>query len=232
MPSKRNRDAKRRSRRNRWRDENRRLKRWFDDRGLDLSEVWIPTPGDPEVENRQLRLLQMWVDAYLTFGDRRELEDRGFRYPPIEPDFDPDSDWARFERWIRGEPLSWSYVEQFGPLPEPAGLSDDQLEETLREITNRLERRNVILMIHQGVPPRLVFRFLRRELEETRFEFLCPTGTFWLDGCDGDCPSCFQRPWCEVGREPGWPEDEREGCVVIPPEVEPYITETTYRAAS
>jgi hypothetical protein len=226
--------AKQKQRKNqgrRLRDDNRLLKRWFDVRGLRLEHVWVPTAGDPEAENRSLRLLQHWVQEYLACQDQAEMERKGYRYPPIEPDFDPWSDWFRFRRWIEGKPLTWSYVEEFGELPTTEDLSDEQIAQAVDEITDRLETRNVLVMLHSDVPPRLVFGFLRQELEESRFEVIAPNATTWIDGCSGGCPWCFQRPWCEVGREPGWPEDEREGCIVVPPEIEPYIDDPTFRAA-
>ena len=74
---------------------NRELKAEFERRGLELDGVWSPSPDDPELENRQLLALMDWVRAYQALADRREMEKRGYLYPPVDPDCDPDTDWLQ-----------------------------------------------------------------------------------------------------------------------------------------
>src|SRR3972149_3447691 len=90
------------------RTENRRLKRQFAAFGLDLGPVWGPTPHNLERENDQLRQLLDWVTAWYREPDRQSMTARGYEFPPIDPDFDPDTDWLRLERWLRHEPLGWN----------------------------------------------------------------------------------------------------------------------------
>jgi hypothetical protein len=188
--------------------ENNRLRKFFTDRGLDLLEIWAPTPGDPLLENRQLRGLVTWVAAYDACPSRKELADLGYLFPPVEPDIDPDTDWVRFERWVRGEPTRWSFVAEYGSLPDAADLPNDRLPAEYERLVRALADRGVTVDFHEGVPTRLAYEHLREELLGEEFAFLAPGTTCHITGCTGYCPDCFQRPWCESGSEYPWPDDE------------------------
>ena len=201
--------------------ENRWLKSQFQKAGLDLSGVWVPTPADPALENAQLQQLLTWLWAYRMCPDRSWLEQCGFRCPPIEPDFDDETDWLRFERWTRGEPLTWNYSHQFGPLPDPGTMTDPQIETELDLLLNLLEQQGIGVDLFGAVPDRAVYCWLKKELETTQYAITAPGG-HWHIGCPSYCPGCFQRPWCELGRAVAWVEDEQAGGMVVPPEVEPF----------
>ncbi len=203
---------------------NRALRRWFEKHGLPLDVIWTPIGECVELENRQLENLQRWVLMYERFEDRKALEERGYRYPPIEPDFDLDTDWVRFERWMHGEPLNWSYIDEFREHPSSEGLTDDQMRRELDEIIENLAGRSVIVSLHDGVPLPLQYAYLKSVVDEEEFEVGPPHAFTVLDGCSGYCPQCFQRPWCEAGNEPGWPEDEDAERLVFPEEVKPYLS--------
>lgn len=202
---------------------NRALRRWFESRGLPLEEIWTPIGECLDLENRQLENLQRWVLMYEKFEDRRALEERGYRYPPIEPDFDPDTDWLRFERWMAGEHLNWRYDKEFGELSKSEGLTEEQLRHEIDEISDNLASRSVIVSFRDGVPLPLVHAYLRQVVEDEEFEIEAPHAFTVLDGCSGYCPACFQRPWCDAGNEPNWPEDEDAERLVYPKEVRPYL---------
>lgn len=202
---------------------NRALRGWFDERGLPLEEIWTPIGECLELENRQLENLQRWVLMYEKFEDRRSLEERGYRYPPIEPDFDPDTDWLRFGRWMNHERLSWKYGEEFGELSNSETLTEDQLRREIDEITENFASRSVIVSLHDGVPLPLVHAYLKGVVDDEDFDIDEPHAFTVLDGCSGYCPACFQRPWCEVGKEPNWPEDEDAERIVYAKEVRPYL---------
>jgi len=198
--------------------ENEALKRKFQEAGLDLAAVWSPTPEDPALENRQLQALLVWLRAYQECPDRRRLEQRGFAFPPVEPDSDPDTDWVRFERWVERKPVEWNFRADFGELGVPEALTDAQIEQELARIEELLAGRGICIELQDGVPRRLVYGYLRRELHETSFEFLGSGTRIHLNACTGYCPGCFQRPWCDWGCGETWPEDEEVGHLVIPDE--------------
>jgi len=132
---------------------------------------------------------------------------------------DPDTDWLRFERWMRHEPLEWKFTDEFGPVAGPDGLTDDEVADELTRVSRLLEARGVLVSLQEGVPARLALRYLARTLSETGFEITGAASWWNLDGCHGFCPECFQRPWCDVGACSTWPEDEEAGGGrLVPPE--------------
>jgi hypothetical protein len=194
--------------------------------GLRLEHVWTPTPHNPELENRQLENLLAWAQAYRETPNRRAMELNGFLFPPVSPEVDPEADWDRFERWMRREPVDWNFVERFGPVGEPAGLSDDEIAAEMERVGGLLEECGVLLELQDTAPRSLLLAYLRKELATLRFDYAGTGGWWHVDGCSGCCPECFQRPWCEAGTCTCWPEDEEAGVMVVPPEVEPYLSAT------
>lgn len=189
-------------------ERNEALRQEFARRGLDPAPVCGESAGDPEGENWRLRRLLDWVKAYRRFPDRRALERRGFTFPPVEPDCDPESDWERFERWVTGRPLTWNFVREFGDLPDADSLTDTQVSAELARITERLAGRGVVFALEDGIPPRPRYDYLRKTLHETDFDFLPPGTTCLMGECGGYCPDCFQRPWCDLGQE--WDDAEAQ----------------------
>jgi hypothetical protein len=180
---------------------------------------------DPERENRRLMEILRWVRAYRACPDRQRLEAGGFHFPPVDPDIDPDSDWVRFERWMRGEALSWDYEDEFGVLEDPDAMSDGQVKAEVERIMERLASRNVVVTLNEGVPDRVAYLYLRRELREGgEFDF-AGEGTFAQMGCSAHCPSCHQRPWCDSGAALAWVEDEEARRMVVPDEVLPHLVD-------
>ncbi len=183
------------------------LKCWFTNRGLELDDVWYPVSDSLDQQNRHLEQLQCWVIAYEQCPDRDQLARQGFIYPPLSPGMGPDEDWFRFRRWTTGQPISWRYTDVFGHLPHPSELNEASRQAQIQQIIENLESRQVALSLHDGVPSKLVYAYLRQTLTDEPFELLPHVSTTWLDGCSGYCPDCFQRPWCEVGMEPDWEEE-------------------------
>ena len=204
-------------------EDNRLLRREFEEQGLSVDEVGQPGEGNPDAENGWLRELYRWVCAYRACPNRGELEKDGFLYPPIEPDIDPDTDWIRFERWIAGEPIWWNFVADFGALKAVEELTDEQIERELAGITECLAERGVVVELQEAVPARVAYGYLKKELEDSEFEFMGPGASCHLTGCTGYCPGCVQRPWCEMGQEMEWSEDEKAGHTVCPEEVVAYM---------
>jgi len=190
--------------------ENERIKQEFEGLGLELDDVWYPTPDDPVRENRTLHLLLRWVRAYRQTPGRRPMERRGYQFPPVSPDCDPDSDWIRFERWINHEPVSWRADELVGRLTPAEQLTDEELRTALERVEKILATRGVVIDLCGGIPDRVAYEYLRESLADSEFEFMGPATTCHLDGCTGYCPGCFQRPWCATGRDEAWPEDLEE----------------------
>ncbi|MFQ5823415.1 MAG: hypothetical protein ACE5JB_05105 [bacterium] len=205
--------------------ENETFKNEFTLRGLDLLQVWHPTPDDLELENRQLQHLLDWVTKYQACPDREKLETEGYLFPPVDPDIEPDSDWLIFELWIKGKPVRAKMKDQLTGkflLIEPDTITDKEIEAELERLFAHLADSYFCIDFNEGLPPRLVYILLREVLEE-EFEFIA-AGRWHITGCEGYCPGCVQRPWCEADGNSCWPEDEEAGHMVVPEIVRRYVS--------
>lgn len=205
--------------------ENHSLKNEFELRNLDLTQIWVPTPDDLELENRQLLNLLDWVKKYQECNSRKKMEDQGYEFPPISFCIDPNSDWLRFERWMAGRKIRGKLEDQLlndFQLKNPDELTDDEIVEELKRLQNHLSKLHFSVDLNEGLPPRLVYEDLLDTLGD-EFELIA-RGCWHLDGCTGYCPDCFQRPWCEFGTESCWDEDEDAGVMVFPENVKRYVS--------
>jgi hypothetical protein len=177
--------------------ELRQLEQWFEGRGLSLEGICEPICDDQYHRLGQLSRMKAFVEEYEKTPGRVAMQRRGFAYPPVEPDHDPWSDWERFERWLRHEPLDWSYLEVFGAPPAEEELDEEQLDRELERMLENLASRNVVVSLVDDVPKELVYRYLLEEVEG-RFEILDESAMLVIDGCSGYCPTCFQQRWCDM----------------------------------
>ncbi|NLF23613.1 MAG: hypothetical protein GX590_10700 [Lentisphaerae bacterium] len=52
---------------------------------------------------QELEMIVAWVRRWrATGGDRLRMARQGFFQPPVAPAADPENDWRRFVRWLRG----------------------------------------------------------------------------------------------------------------------------------
>ncbi len=204
------------------------LKQEFKFLGLDLAEVMEFSPFNLDLENRRLEDLLDFVHRFQKFGSQATMEliEGPFLFPPIFPGFSPESDWYRFELWLQGLPTRLKLSEQLPKtfvLSKSEDLSDDEVGDALEQLEQALEAAGYGISLHAGIPPRLVYEYLIESLGET-FE-LEPCGGGWvLDGCDGYCPHCFQRPWCETGESSCWQEDKEAGKMSLIEALNPYVS--------
>jgi len=92
--------------------------------------------------------------------------------------------------------------------PAPSELSDKEIAHKLEEIVAILHENGADLGLVADVPDRIVYKFL---VEDYLFDKdnLHPVGIggWVIDGCSGDCPSCFQLDYCDT-KDDIWPPDE------------------------
>ena len=79
--------------------------------------------------------------------------------------------------------------------------------------------------MNDGIPPKVVYQYIWDTLQEV-FEISSTSGGggWFIDGCSGYCPGCFQRPWCETGLTGYWPEDKKAGKMELPEEIKEYVS--------
>lgn len=206
------------------------LKQAFVDMGLDLVEIFDDfTPLDLDRENARLESLLVFIGKYRKYGGRENMEliEGGFCFPPIYPGIDPESDWYRFERWLRGEPTRLTIAEQLTPdvaRKNPDDIPEDEMEAELQKLLDAIGETGNGVAVNDGIPARLLYRELLEWLGE-KHELSGPFGGGWTyDGCGGYCPGCFQRPWCSSGRDLCWQEDKDAGTMFLIEEVRQYVS--------
>ncbi|MFH0879721.1 MAG: hypothetical protein V2A34_08410 [Lentisphaerota bacterium] len=193
------------------------LKAWFSGRGLDPDKIFL-LPEDLERRVASHKNLVRWACAWDVCKSRGKMEKMGFKYPPVDPCVDPDTDWATFEQWITGVSHEWSLSEQVRDY-ETADVVDEQTARERVDIMRQwLAERNVEAFLQPELPLRIQYACL---LHIARNETFPPIqkGTNLVVGCDAFCPDCLQRFWCEDGRETSWPEDEDAGEMVLSEEL-------------
>ncbi len=205
--------------------ENQTLKSEFKIRGLDLYEIWQPTPDDIVRENQELRYLLEFADKYRACRSRKKMEKMGYLFPPISFCIEPDSDWLRFRRWLQGKPIRKSLRQQLPisyKMKLPDSLSDEEIEPELRRLNRLLDEIGVTVDFIDELPPRLVYEYLWETLGE---EFELMVGGGWhLDACSGYCPDCIRRPWCDSGGARDWEEDRTAGKIAFPATVLRFVS--------
>lgn len=210
--------------------QNRALQREFFNRGLDLSQVWQPKPDDPDLENRQLNHLLQWVKKFERCHSRKKMEADGFLFPPIDPDFSPDVDWDRFQRWMAKEPISArlrDLLPNHNWTQDPNDMKEEEIEAAVDTIQNTLKEYRHEILVMDGMPTRLLYRQILDEFirADTMIPLSTAENTTWVvDFCSGYCPDCLQRPWCDHGQLTDWPEDEKAGRMVVPDAVRTYVS--------
>ncbi len=210
--------------------QNLALKQTFVDMGLDLVEIFDDfTPLDLDRENARLQSLLDFIEKYKQCGSRENMEliAGGFCFPPIYPGIDPESDWYRFELWLRGEPTRLTIAEQMPPhfnLKNLDEIPEEEMESELQKLLDAIGETGNGVALNDDIPARLLYKELLEWLGE-KHELSGPFGGGWTyDGCGGYCPGCFQRPWCESGQDLCWPEDEEAGRMFLIEEVRQYVS--------
>ena len=201
------------------------LKRLFANRNLDLAAVMEFTPLQLDLENTRLLALAKFVVDFERLGSREAMEIIAgtWVFPPVFPAISPESDWGRFELWLKGEPVEKRLEELVPdqvPFRKPEDIAENELDAELQRLQAAIEGAGIGICLHD-IPPRLLYAYLFETLDD---HFEVSGGGWNIDGCSGFCPDCIQRPWCNTGQSGCWTEDEVAGKMYLTPELSPYIS--------
>jgi len=88
-------------------------------------------------------------------------------------------------------------------FPPDTTMDSRELSRKLEEIRQILAARNIEFGFIGDLPDRVIYRYIVNEC--IVHDAIAPSAadgfTMVLDGCDGVCDSCFQKVYCETGRE-------------------------------
>ena len=85
-------------------------------------------------------------------------------------------------------------------------LTEDEISNYLQKLISLLEAQRFHLQLQESVPNKLIYQFLTKEYLLEQAENI-PGFDCFIDGCSGDCPSCFQKDYCS-SKDDIWPPDE------------------------
>lgn len=162
------------------------------DEDYDLSE-------EEKIEQENLLLQSEIILRGGTIGDSNDIP------PEIENQFLKNI--IAFEN-AELKPLSEITGLKRADYPASSELTDNEIDQKLNVIVGFLEKNGITLGLVADVPNRIVYKYL---VEDYLFDSgeLYPVGIggMVIDGCSGDCPSCFQMDYCK-SKDDIWPPDE------------------------
>ena len=92
-------------------------------------------------------------------------------------------------------------------FPSAGLLSKEEIKAEFKKLLKIFEDHGISYDVNENVPIEVSYRFLTEEylLEEAQD---LPIDFGWtIDGCSGDCPSCFQADYCK-NKDDIWPLEE------------------------
>jgi len=126
-------------------------------------------------------------------------------------DIDPEIENAFLKNVFAFEEAEYKAVYKIlgiSPTDFPAAdtLSNKEIEKNYERLVELLEKHNMYVDMQEGVPIKIVYKYL---IEEYLFEETQEVPGFdtIIDGCSGDCPSCFQMDYCK-NKDDIWPPEE------------------------
>ena len=95
-------------------------------------------------------------------------------------------------------------------FPSADNLSAKEIEDKLQYITMIFGQNNIQLDYSEDLPDRILYKHITEQVipHETICYQTIPGFICHLDGCGGDCESCFQREYCSTAKEL---DEEEEG---------------------
>ncbi len=195
--------------------ENVFIKQKFEEMGLDICEVCGLLPSSIEEQNIELIALLGFVHAYKVSGDECVISGMRDSIPSIILGKGTEDRWGKFESWVCNCRLG-AFLD-YNRVPG----SEDCVG--LESIKVYLGQYSLYVDFLGVIPPGLACRYLKEELCDEVFLSKRNKVPVTVTGCDGYCPGCFQRPWCQQGREESWKIDRKHGVMVIPEIAKEYL---------
>ncbi|NLW31338.1 MAG: hypothetical protein GXY77_07775 [Fibrobacter sp.] len=89
---------------------------------------------------------------------------------------------------------------QFPPIDM---MSEKELKEKLDDIAMIFRQNNIKLDFSENLPDVLLYQYLTEQIipKDTIVLQSCPGFIWHLNGCSGDCETCFQKEFCSTAKE-------------------------------
>ena len=170
----------------------------------DLPELEDAAPEPDDSLRLDNELLRRRLEALGAMGYEFDSDD-----PKLENQF--LNYVLSFEEMHQGPqiPLRSIFPDDF-EFPPASSMTDEQLAAKLDAITDILASRSIVIDTVGDLPDNLLYKYVLEEIDDLEIPLEMPEGTVHhLDGCDGSCPDCFQRDYCEV-KDQTWGDEQDE----------------------
>lgn len=81
--------------------------------------------------------------------------------------------------------------------PPADTLTKDELEAAFKKLVLLCNEHGMSYGVNDNVPVEISYRFLTEDYLLSESQDMPPGFGWTIDGCSGDCPSCFQADYCE-----------------------------------
>jgi hypothetical protein len=143
-------------------------------------------------------------------GLKEEISLKGGRFRKVGEEVEPEVEneflksVMAFEEASEGPaiPVRSLFPEDF-EFPRVSSMTPEQISRKLGEIEEILSHHNIAFGFANDLPPYLLYTHLVEDyIPNEQVTAATGAGFTWnIDGCDGDCESCFQRDYCATGKE-------------------------------
>jgi len=129
-------------------------------------------------------------------------------------DLDPEIENMFLKRVMAFEEAAYKPVFEIigvdpADFPPADTLSKDEIKAAFNKLIRIFDEHGISWGVNENVPVELSYRFLTEDYLLSESQDLPPDFGCTIDGCSGDCPSCFQADYCE-NKDDTWPPDELE----------------------
>lgn len=202
--------------------ENQAIKTEFLVKGLDLYEIWNE-PEDPIRANQELKAILACIRLVKSDMDKVEELIKRYISPPIKDLSIPHEEWAIFKNWVNGKPTI-EYLQDLINLKNPESISNDEIEDELEELISQIENYGTAIDLYvKTAPPLLKYQMLYEWIINEN-PTVYYSGGWIMDGCGHFCPNCLLRPWCDMGADLIWQEDEEIEDIYYRTELANYVS--------
>ncbi|NOX46165.1 MAG: hypothetical protein GXO89_04220 [Chlorobi bacterium] len=143
---------------------------------------------------------------------KSKLITQGGIFSESQGEIDPEIENMFLKRVMAFEEAEWKPVyEIIGVDPKsfpPADLlSEEELEVEFNKLLDIFEEHGMKYAVNEDVPVGVSYRFLTEDYILSESQDLPKDFGWTIDGCSGDCPSCFQMDFCK-SKDDIWPPEE------------------------
>lgn len=200
--------------------ENKSLKTEFLVKQLDLDDIWAE-PKDPLQANLELKFLLECLEIAKTGKNGDDLFELGHFPPPVKDPTVPSEDWEIFLNWVNRKPVL-QFLKDVLVLKDPDSIPEGEIEYELNQLVDGIRKHGTNIDLAEG-PPIILYKLLHEWIFNENPIVRYSSG-WWMDGCGHYCPGCFLRPWCDMGTEFIWSEDDEINNIYYRPELAKYVS--------